>query len=49
VPPWNVEDMVKNPTSPSAFAVVHGDTPPGHPLRGAVVAIGNFDVVHRGH
>jgi riboflavin kinase / FMN adenylyltransferase len=31
------------------FAVVRGETPADHALDGAVVAIGNFDGVHRGH
>jgi riboflavin kinase / FMN adenylyltransferase len=40
--------MTDIPQSPS-FAVVHGQEPLPPALAGAVIAIGNFDGVHRGH
>src|SRR5712671_3405609 len=41
--------MTDRPQPSQPFVVVHGDAVPDHALRGAVVAIGNLDGVHRGH
>jgi riboflavin kinase / FMN adenylyltransferase len=41
--------MTDNPHPSQPFAVVRGDAIPDHALKGAIVAIGNFDGVHRGH
>ena len=41
--------MADQPQPPHPFVVVRGETSPDHTLDGAVLAIGNFDGVHRGH
>jgi len=41
--------MTTRPPSPSAFTVVRNGDPVPERIRGAFVAIGNFDGVHRGH
>jgi riboflavin kinase / FMN adenylyltransferase len=41
--------MNNQPQPPKPFAVVRGEASAEHALDGAVLAIGNFDGVHRGH
>ena len=41
--------MAEKPPPTPPFTIAHEAAPPGHALHGAVVAIGNFDGVHRGH
>jgi riboflavin kinase / FMN adenylyltransferase len=41
--------MPDQPQSAKPLVVVRGETPADHALDGAVLAIGNFDGVHRGH
>ena len=41
--------MTEIPQQPQPFAVIHGKEPLPPALAGAVIAIGNFDGVHRGH
>jgi len=41
--------MTDHPQQPEPLIVVRGEAPADHALGGAVVAIGNFDGVHRGH
>ena len=41
--------MTEQPPPKEPFVVVRGESPADHALDGAVVAIGNFDGVHRGH
>src|SRR5262244_4581439 len=41
--------MTDDPHPPEPLIVIRGEAPADHALDGAVVAIGNFDGVHRGH
>jgi riboflavin kinase / FMN adenylyltransferase len=41
--------MTDQPQPTHPFVVVRGEASPNHALDGAVLAIGNFDGVHRGH
>src|SRR4030081_2055253 len=41
--------MIDQPQPIQPFVVVRGEASPDHALDGAVLAIGNFDGVHRGH
>ena len=41
--------MTDSLKSSKPFVVVRGEASPENPLRGSVLAIGNFDGVHRGH
>src|SRR5499433_2262146 len=41
--------MTDQPPPREPFVVVRGEAPADHALDGAVVALGNFDGVHRGH
>ena len=41
--------MTEHPQPNARFVVLRGSAPAPHSLKGAVVAIGNFDGVHRGH
>src|SRR5580658_11261459 len=41
--------MTEIPQPPQPFAVIQGEQPLPPALTGAVLALGNFDGVHRGH